>query len=61
MNSSRLGGYLHPMTNSGGWGCPHDENGKCLKRDKTCDPGSEGCVLEGRVASPPAAKKGGGG
>ncbi len=31
---------------SGGWGCPHDDRGTCVRRDAPCDPGSEGCVLE---------------
>ena len=34
---------------SGGWGCPHDENGTCTKRDAPCEPGEPGCVLEERM------------
>lgn len=33
----------------GGWGCPYDDNGQCLKvTGKACDPGMKGCVLFGR-------------
>ncbi|MFA5626312.1 MAG: hypothetical protein WC965_02390 [Thiohalomonadaceae bacterium] len=33
----------------GGWGCPHDNNGKCMKvPGHNCDPGMKGCVLFGR-------------
>lgn len=32
-----------------GWGCPHDQNGRCGKVDnKPCDPGMKGCELAGR-------------
>lgn len=32
-----------------GWGCPHDNNGHCMKvPGKDCDPGMKGCVLFGR-------------
>jgi len=34
---------------SGGWGCPHEEDGKCRRvLDRDCDPGMKGCVLSGR-------------
>lgn len=33
---------------SGGWGCPFEENGNCVKRELPCDPGEKGCVLHGR-------------
>lgn len=33
----------------GGWGCPHDDGGKCLKvPGEECNPGMKGCVLFGR-------------
>ncbi len=33
----------------GGWGCPHEVDGKCRKvNDLPCDPGMKGCVLFGR-------------
>jgi hypothetical protein len=33
----------------GGWGCPHEVNGKCSKiNDLPCDPGMKGCILFGR-------------
>ena len=33
----------------GGWGCPHEVNGKCQKvLNKPCDIGMKGCVLAGR-------------
>jgi len=33
----------------GGWGCPHEVNGKCARvNDLPCDPGMKGCVLFGR-------------
>lgn len=33
----------------GGWGCPHDSNGTCLKvAGRACEPGMKGCVLFGR-------------
>lgn len=56
----------------GGWGCPHEANGKCQKvNDLPCDPGMKGCVLFGRFTfsdpqknrsrrpqeQPPAGKK----
>jgi hypothetical protein len=32
-----------------GWGCPHDQNGRCAKvNDLPCDPGMKGCELAGR-------------
>ena len=37
---------------SGGWGCPHQVNGNCLRfEDRICDPGMKGCVLYGRYLS----------
>ncbi len=35
-------------TQTGGWGCPHEDEGLCAKRDEECDPGASGCVLEER-------------
>ena len=33
----------------GGWGCPHELDGKCQKvQNKPCDIGMKGCVLAGR-------------
>jgi len=33
----------------GGWGCPHEVDGKCQKvLNKPCDIGMKGCVLAGR-------------
>ena len=33
----------------GGWGCPHESGGKCLRvNDLPCDPGMKGCILFGR-------------
>ena len=33
----------------GGWGCPHEVNGKCQKvLNKPCDIGMKGYVLAGR-------------
>ena len=33
----------------GGWGCPHEVEGKCEKvMQRPCDPGMKGCVLAGR-------------
>jgi len=33
----------------GGWGCPHEDKGQCLKvPGKACDPGMKGCTLSGR-------------
>ena len=33
----------------GGWGCPHEVNGKCSKvNNQPCDPGMKGCILFGR-------------
>ncbi|MHB8765682.1 MAG: hypothetical protein ACYDA8_15300 [Deferrisomatales bacterium] len=34
-----------------GWGCPHEDRGRCLRRQTPCDPGAAGCVLEGRVVA----------
>jgi len=34
---------------TGGWGCPHEDNGKCGKvLGRNCDPGMKGCALSGR-------------
>lgn len=36
---------------SGGWGCPHEAQGRCNKvAQQPCDPGMKGCVLHGRFA-----------
>lgn len=33
----------------GGWGCPHEVQGKCDKvKQRPCDPGMKGCILAGR-------------
>lgn len=33
----------------GGWGCPHDDAGRCLRvAGEACNPGMKGCVLFGR-------------
>jgi hypothetical protein len=33
----------------GGWGCPHELDGKCQKiNNLPCDIGMKGCVLAGR-------------
>ena len=33
----------------GGWGCPHEVDGKCQKvNNLPCDPAMKGCVLFGR-------------
>ncbi|MDP2758956.1 MAG: hypothetical protein Q8O64_00930 [Sideroxyarcus sp.] len=33
----------------GGWGCPHEVDGKCQKvLNQPCDIGMKGCVLAGR-------------
>lgn len=33
----------------GGWGCVHEEGGKCQRvAGRPCDPGMKGCVLAGR-------------
>lgn len=33
----------------GGWGCPNEVNGTCLRvKGRPCDPGMKGCVLFGR-------------
>ena len=33
----------------GGWGCPHEADGKCQKvNNLPCDPAMKGCVLFGR-------------
>ena len=43
----------------GGWGCPHEYQGKCQKVNHLpCDPGMKGCVLYGRfVFSDPAKNR----
>ncbi len=34
---------------SGGWGCPHEVDGRCQRvQGRECDPGMKGCVLHGR-------------
>ena len=36
---------------SGGWGCPHEADGRCGKVNMLrCDPGMKGCELFGRYA-----------
>lgn len=35
------------------WMCPHDQNGRCARREAPCEAGQPGCVLEGRLAPPP--------
>ncbi len=33
----------------GGWGCPHEVDGKCQKvLNRPCEIGMKGCVLSGR-------------
>ena len=33
----------------GGWGCPHEFNGRCQRvQNRPCDPGTKGCILAGR-------------
>ena len=35
----------------GGWSCPHEVNGLCIKiNNLPCDPGMKGCELYGRYA-----------
>lgn len=42
---------------AGGWGCPHEVDGRCSKiRDLPCDPGMKGCELYGRYAFFDASK-----
>ena len=42
---------------SGGWGCPHEVNGRCQRvLDRPCDPGMKGCVLFGRFTFSDPAK-----
>jgi hypothetical protein len=39
------------------WGCPHEDNGTCLKvANRSCDPGMKGCVLAGRFTFSNPAK-----
>jgi hypothetical protein len=41
----------------GGWGCPHEVDGKCLKvNNRVCDPGMKGCILFGRFVFSNEAK-----
>lgn len=41
----------------GGWGCPHERDGRCGKvDDRPCDPGMKGCELHGRYAFFDASK-----
>ena len=36
---------------AGGWGCPHEIDGRCGKiNELLCDPGMKGCELYGRYA-----------
>lgn len=30
------------------WGCPHEDEGRCRRRRKVCEPLARGCVLEGQ-------------
>lgn len=32
-----------------GWGCPFEDRGSCTQRAAPCEPGTKGCVLEGRT------------
>ena len=42
---------------SGGWGCPHEVNGRCQHvPGRPCDPGMKGCVLYGRFTFSDPAK-----
>jgi hypothetical protein len=42
---------------SGGWGCPHEVNGRCQRvLNRPCDPGMKGCVLFGRFTFSDPAK-----
>lgn len=44
---------------SGGWGCPHEVNGRCSKiNDLPCDPGMKGCELYGRYTFFDGSKNG---
>ena len=47
---------------SGGWGCPHEFQGRCQRVNNIpCDPGMKGCVLFGRfVFSNPSKNRPGG-
>ena len=34
---------------TGGWGCPHEDGGKCGRvPGQNCEPGMKGCTLSGR-------------
>jgi len=45
------------VDNMGGWGCPHEADGKCQRvQDRPCDPGMKGCILAGRFVFSDAAK-----
>jgi len=40
---------IDPALWAAGWGCPHEEDGKCNHvPGRECDPGMKGCVLSGR-------------
>lgn len=42
---------------SGGWGCPHDNKGRCERVEgRPCDPGMKGCILFGRFVFSDATK-----
>jgi hypothetical protein len=42
---------------SGGWGCPHEVNGRCQRvLNRPCDLGMKGCVLYGRFTFSDPAK-----
>jgi hypothetical protein len=46
----------------GGWGCPHEIDGKCAKvNELPCDPGMKGCILFGRFVFSDEAKNRSGG
>jgi hypothetical protein len=32
------------------WTCPHQEGEHCKKRQRPCEAGAKGCVLEGKFA-----------
>ncbi len=43
---------------SSGWGCPHEQDGKCAQvKGRECDPGMKGCVLSGRFTFANAPEK----
>lgn len=42
---------------SGGWGCPHEQDGRCQRVEgRRCDPGMKGCILAGRFLFSQAEK-----